>query len=88
MWCARALIFADFVPLPTSSHEFEDQDWDEYNDICTLKIFNRTENAVAKVFPNPSPQRISRTLIARLCPLSSHAKRISLPEISLSSSFE
>ncbi|CAM9157892.1 unnamed protein product [Scytosiphon promiscuus] len=30
------------------SHEFEDQDWDEYKDICTLKIFNRTENAVDK----------------------------------------
>eukprot|EP00752_Nemacystus_decipiens_P008514 g7603.t1 len=30
------------------SHEFEDQNWDEYNDICTLKIFNRTENAVGK----------------------------------------
>eukprot|EP00903_Cladosiphon_okamuranus_P006469 g6329.t1 len=30
------------------SHEFEDQDWDEYKDICTLKIFNRTENAVGK----------------------------------------
>ncbi|CAM9622675.1 unnamed protein product, partial [Ectocarpus sp. 8 AP-2014] len=31
------------------SHEFEDQDWDEYDDICTLKIFNRTDNAVGKI---------------------------------------
>ncbi|CAM9160347.1 unnamed protein product [Ectocarpus sp. 6 AP-2014] len=30
------------------SHEFEDQDWDEYDDICTLKIFNRTDNAIGK----------------------------------------
>ncbi|CAN0101125.1 unnamed protein product [Pylaiella littoralis] len=30
------------------SHEFEDQSWDEYNDICTLKIFNRTKNTIAE----------------------------------------
>eukprot|EP00904_Undaria_pinnatifida_P002572 jgi/Undpi1/12315/HiC_scaffold_5.g01991.m1 len=30
------------------SKEFEDQTWDEYNDICSIKTFNRTDKAVGK----------------------------------------
>ena len=31
------------------SKQFEDQTWDEYNDVCSVKTFNRTDNAVSKV---------------------------------------
>lgn len=30
------------------SKEFEDQTWDEYNDICAVKKFKRTSNAIGK----------------------------------------
>lgn len=30
------------------SSEFEDQKWDPYNDICAVKTFQRTNNAVKK----------------------------------------
>lgn len=30
------------------SNEFEDQKWDPYNDICAVKTFQRTNNAVKK----------------------------------------
>eukprot|EP00904_Undaria_pinnatifida_P002573 jgi/Undpi1/12316/HiC_scaffold_5.g01992.m1 len=30
------------------SKEFEDQAWDEYNDICAIKTFNRTNNAIGE----------------------------------------
>lgn len=33
-----------------ASSEFEDQKWDQYNDLCAIKTFHRTENAVGKVF--------------------------------------
>lgn len=31
------------------SNEFEDQKWDPYSDICAIKAFQRTNNAVKKV---------------------------------------
>lgn len=31
------------------SNEFEDQNWDPYNDICAVKSFTRTTNAIKKV---------------------------------------
>lgn len=30
------------------SNEFEDQKWDPYNDTCSVKTFQRTNNAVKK----------------------------------------
>eukprot|EP00904_Undaria_pinnatifida_P002571 jgi/Undpi1/12314/HiC_scaffold_5.g01990.m1 len=30
------------------SKQFEDQTWDEYNDVCSMKTFNRTDNAISK----------------------------------------
>ena len=35
-----------------NSKEFEDQAWDEYNDICAIKTFNRTNNAIGEVSEN------------------------------------
>ena len=32
-----------------NSNEFEDQKWDPYNDVCAVKSFQRTKNAVKKV---------------------------------------
>ena len=32
-----------------NSTAFEDQKWDPYNDICAVKAFQRTKNAVKKV---------------------------------------
>lgn len=58
-------------PPHPSSHEFEDQDWDEYDDICTLKIFNRTDNAVGKVSNYPVA-KITNHLVATSLPLPRH----------------
>lgn len=52
MTCPPRVVAVSSYP-PRSSDEFEHQDWDEYDDICTLKIFNRTDNAVGKVSKCP-----------------------------------
>ena len=46
-----SLSLSPSIPVVWISHEFEDQDWDEYSDICTLKIFNRTETPSARCAP-------------------------------------
>ena len=47
-----------------NSNEFEDQKWDPYNDICSVKAFQRTKNAVKKVRQlESSPVHIYQTML-------------------------
>lgn len=43
-----------------NSNEFEDQKWDPYDDVCVVKAFQRTKNAVKKV---RAPARIYRRFL-------------------------